>query len=198
MSWIRFAARCLYMSSWSASMPHLRLGELASCSAVKYHLESSRARVPLLLLLPLDPLLALGPAPPAPDAIYRPGTISEDPSATEIGIFRWAIFTPYTFWSQLIMLMLLLQLKLFSLSRLSFKRKILIVFLLPKHCSLNLRKQKQHKSVRIIQVEKNKTSIESVLNRSNQILRARVTFLPHTPTLTQLLPVFWSLRDDDR
>lgn len=70
MSWIRFAARCLYISSWSASMPHLRLGELASCSAVKYHLESSRARLPLLLLVPL-PLLdppALAP-PPTPDAI---------------------------------------------------------------------------------------------------------------------------------
>lgn len=53
MSCIRLAARCLYISSWSASMPALRLGELASCSAVKYHLESSFLLVvPLALPLP--------------------------------------------------------------------------------------------------------------------------------------------------
>lgn len=47
-------------------MPHLRLGELPSCSVVKYHILSfSNGRLLLLLLL-LLPLLVL-PLPPADD-----------------------------------------------------------------------------------------------------------------------------------
>lgn len=40
ISWIKFAALCLYDSSNSALIPLFRLGELSNCSSVKSHLES--------------------------------------------------------------------------------------------------------------------------------------------------------------
>ena len=36
MSWIRLAASCRYLNSFSGSTPSAREGELASCSLVKY------------------------------------------------------------------------------------------------------------------------------------------------------------------
>jgi len=41
MSWMKFAACCLLLSSLSASIPHFLLGEFASCSFVKYHFSSA-------------------------------------------------------------------------------------------------------------------------------------------------------------